>query len=242
MNQGMPYVWESVESLREMLSKETDGRQSKRLQLLYLLASRQATTRTAAAQLLGVNRETVGQWLRQYERGGLDRVVAIKQPPGQLSSLPEEVIDAMRGKLQDPRGVASFKALQEWVARSFGLRPSYRVIHYTATQLLGARLAVGRRSHVKKKRDRRRLFRRVLPRASDTRFRPPVRLIGKLRCLQRSPQRLLLACRSRCGRPTKAGLDCSRPGAGGSRCVASNRSLYASTTSILRTSMEPSRR
>ncbi len=60
MNQGMPYVWESVESLREMLSKETDGRQSKRLQLLYLLASRQATTRTAAAQLLGVNRETVG--------------------------------------------------------------------------------------------------------------------------------------------------------------------------------------
>ncbi len=194
MNQGMPYVWESVKSLREMISKEPDGHKSKRLQLLYLMARRHATTRRAAAQLLGLNRETVGQWLHQYERGGLDRMLALKQPPGLRSSLPEEVIEAMRGKLQDPIGVSSFKALQEWVAQSFGLHPSYRVIHYTATQLLGARLAVGRRSHVKKKRDRRRLFRPVLKRASDTRSRPAVRSSGRLRCPSRSPRALPLVC------------------------------------------------
>jgi len=242
MNQGMPYVWESVESLREMSSKQTDGRKSKRLQLLYLLASRHATTRSGAAQLLGVNRETVGQWLRQYEHGGLDRLLAIKQPPGLLSSLPEEVIEAMRGKLQDPVGVASFKALQEWVAQSFGLQTSYRVIHYTATHLLGARLAVGRRSHVKKKRGRKQLFARALKRASDTRSRQAVRSIGKLHSLRRSPERFPLACRSRYGRLTRVGLDCSRRGDGGSPCVASNRGLCASTTSIIRISMEPSRR
>lgn len=242
MNQGMPYVWESVESLREMISKEPDGRKSKRLQLLYLLASRHATTRHGAAQLLGVNRETVGQWLRQYERGGRDRMLAIKQPPGLHSSLPEEVIAAMRGKLQDPIGVASFKALQEWVAQRFGLHPTYRVIHYTATQLLGARLAVGRRSHVKKKRDRRRLFTRVLKRASDTRSRRAVRAIGKLRSLRRPSSTLPRACRSRCGRRTKVASDCSRRGAGGSPCVASNRWRYAGTTSIIRIFMEPSRR
>lgn len=241
MNQGMPYVWESVESLREMISKEPGGRKSKRLQLLYLLANRHATTRNGAAQLLGVNRETVGQWLRQYERGGLDRMLAMKQPPGLRSSLPEEVIAAMRGKLQDPLGVASFKALQEWVTQSFGLHPSYRVIHYTAAQLLGARLAVGRRSHVKKKRERRRLFRRVLRRASDMRSRQAAQSIGKLRYLRMSP-RIALACRSRCGRRTKAGSDCSRPGVGGSPYVGSNRWLCASTTSIIPIFMEPSRR
>ncbi len=242
MNQGMPYIWEPVESLREMISKETDGRKSKRLQLLYLLATRQATTRRSAAQLLGVNRETVGQWLNQYERGGLGQVLVMGRPPGLLSSLPEEVIDAMRGKLQDPLGVASFKALQEWVAQSFGLHPSYRVIHYTATQLLGARLAVGRRSHVKKKRERRRLFAPVLKRASDARSRQPVQSSGRRRCLSRSPQRLPIVCRSRYGRRTKVGSDCARPGVGGLPYVGSNRCYSAGTNSITFTCMEPSRR
>ena len=58
----------------------------------------------------------------------------------------------MRKKLAHPLGLASFLELQRWVEQTYQIQTTYRVIHYTATQVLGARLAVARRSHIKKKR------------------------------------------------------------------------------------------
>lgn len=162
MNQGMVFVWESKERLLEMISKESDANKLRRLQLLYLLATREARTRKRASQLLGVHRKTVGYWIKAYESGGLEGLLEIKQSTGMVSSLPEEVIEAMRAKLSEPTGVASFKALQHWVEESFKIVTSYRVIHYTAEKVLGARLAVGRRSHLKKKKETNQLFERVL--------------------------------------------------------------------------------
>lgn len=211
MNQGMPCVWESAPTLREMISKQREGRKSIRLQLLYLLATKQATSRTSAAQHLGVERETVGHWLSKYERGGLDSLLEIGSPPGLPASLPDFVITAMRLKLQEPAGLSSFKALQSWVEQSFQLKTSYRVIHYTATKVLGARLAVGRRSHVKKKRGMRKRFALVFKLASDWQSRRRSLFIGKLLYFLIQMRRLWLATKrrldpSRCGPMTKAVL------------------------------------
>src|SRR5215208_8088289 len=94
MNQGMLGVWESEQTLRELISRERDGRKCLRLQLLYLLATKQATNRTTAAKLLGINRQTVGQWLSAYEEGGLASILEIGRPSGLPSSLPDFVIEA----------------------------------------------------------------------------------------------------------------------------------------------------
>ena len=64
----------------------------------------------------------------------------------------------MRTKLAEPTGVASFLALQHWVEQTYHLQTTYRVIYYTATQVLGARLAVARRTHIKKKKVMRHSF------------------------------------------------------------------------------------
>jgi transposase len=154
----MPYVWEPAPYLRELIAKAPNKQQALRLQLLYLLATQQATSRTSVAALLGLDRDTIASWLSKYEQGGLAALLDRAQPPGLPSSLPAEVVEAMRLKLQEPVGLASFKALQAWVEQAFQLHTTYRIIHYTASQVLGARLAVGRRSHVKKKPGMRRPF------------------------------------------------------------------------------------
>src|SRR5215471_20503393 len=145
MNKGMPFVWEPPQTLRELIAREQNKQKALRLQLLYLLVTHQATSRKNAAALLGLDRNTIGSWLTNYEQGGLQTLLEIAKPPGLPSSLPEFVVEAIRLKLQEPAGVASFKALHCWVEQQFQLHTTYRIIHYTASTVLGARLAVGRR-------------------------------------------------------------------------------------------------
>ncbi len=158
MKQGMHAVWEDASQLRKLMQQQSDSRLRTRLHLLYLLRTGVVTNRAHAAHLLGIGRNTVGQWLHQYERGGLQALLALGQAPGKASSLPGAVIAGMRAKLADPRGCASFHELHQWVEQTYGLHTTYFVIWYTATHVLGARLAVARRTHTKKSPMPRRLF------------------------------------------------------------------------------------
>jgi transposase len=158
MNRGMPAVWEDACQLCELMNQQSDGHRRTRLQMLYLLRIGAATDRLQVAQLLGVSRNTVGQWLQCYERGGVSALLRLGQAPGAPSSLPPHVIAGMRERLAQPRGLASFRELRHWVEQTYHIQTTYRVIHYTATQVLGARLAVARRTHLKKKKLRRRAF------------------------------------------------------------------------------------
>ena len=123
-----------------------------RLQMLYLLRIGSAINRLQLARLLGVSRNTIGAWLHIYERGGIAALLRLGLAPGAATTLPPQVITGMREKLAQPLGFASFQELHRWVEQTYQIRTTYRVIHYTATQVLGARLAVARRSHIKKKR------------------------------------------------------------------------------------------
>ena len=67
MNKEMILVKEEPETLVEMMKKEKDARKLPRLQMLYLIATRQAKTRQEVGQLLGIHGETVGKWLTRYE-------------------------------------------------------------------------------------------------------------------------------------------------------------------------------
>lgn len=156
MNQGMLMVWEDADQLCELMSQQADSRLRTRLHMLYLLRIGAARNRIQLARLLGVERETVGAWLHLYERGGLAALLRLGQASGAPSSLPLHVQAGMREKLAQPLGLASFRELHRWVEQTYQIQTTYRVVHYTATQVLGARLAVARRSHIKKKQPMRR--------------------------------------------------------------------------------------
>lgn len=158
----MTYIWESKEELEKRMKQQRDVQKLQRLQMLYLIKTQQAKKRKEVGQILNVSREVVGQWLMRYEEGGVEKLLQIKPKRGTKSSLPTEVIAAIREKLGQAEGVSSYVALLEWVKESFAITTSYRVIYYTARDVLGARLAVARKSHSKKKKAHKKPSKRVL--------------------------------------------------------------------------------
>ena len=52
-------IHESVEELRDLLTRESDGRRKERIQVLYLFKSGQVKSLCQAGQLLGRDRKTM---------------------------------------------------------------------------------------------------------------------------------------------------------------------------------------
>lgn len=161
MNKGLPWILENTDELRNLIHAETDGWRRTKLQVLLLLKTRQARTRQAVAASLGVNAETVGDWITNYERGGLERMLAVGSSGGSASSLPDQVLEALKTKLADPVGFGSYHEIVRWVEESFGVETNYSIMYYTVTKKLGGRLAVARPTHIKKKQRGRGLYRHL---------------------------------------------------------------------------------
>jgi Homeodomain-like domain len=63
MRHPVPPIREDEAALKQRLHHEHDGHKKPRLQMLYLLVTRQAQDRQDVARLLGVHRHTIGRWL-----------------------------------------------------------------------------------------------------------------------------------------------------------------------------------
>lgn len=150
MRKPLPEIQESESDLREMLRTEKRTRQRQRLQMLYLLKSGQATTRMKAAQMLAVNRMTVGRWLQTYEKEGIAGLLSIKTKPNRKLSIPPCILYQLKHELEKPEGFSSYKAIQIWLDEKFSLSIPYKTVHSIIRYRLKAKLKVGRKSHVKK--------------------------------------------------------------------------------------------
>ena len=150
MNKTLPVIHESANDLKQQLQQERDQRKRQRLHVLYLLASGQATNRTAGAELLGVDRNTVGRWLTQYRDGGLAALLAVYVPAGKRPSLAPAQLAQLQQRLEQPDGFASYGEIQQWIATTFGVQMGYHAVHTLVHDKLRARPKVARPSHEKK--------------------------------------------------------------------------------------------
>lgn len=150
MNKAMPKVEETSESLKERMSREGHVLKRTRLQALYLIASGQAKTRSGVAKLLGLSRNTVGEWLAVYEQQGLEALLVVGSPPGKQPTLNREQERRLREALADPKGFASYQAVRDWIERELEVAMQYGTVHKVVRYKLGAKLKGPRRSHIKK--------------------------------------------------------------------------------------------
>jgi transposase len=150
MNKPLPTIAESTESLHLQLRAETDPKKRARLQALYLLASGQARSRLALAQLLAVHRHTIQTWLKRYEEGGLRGLLAIKRAPGKPPSVSSRVLTKLQERLSDVRGFGSYGEVQQYLARTHKIALAYSTVHKLVRYRLKAKLKAPRRSHPKK--------------------------------------------------------------------------------------------
>src|SRR5687768_12061337 len=116
MRNPVPPIREDEATLKQRLQQGHDGHKKPRLQMLYLLATRQAQDRQDVARLLGVHRNTIGRWLARYAAGGMDSLLATYVPPGKPISLAPAVLASLEQVLRRPEGFASYEVLRQWVA------------------------------------------------------------------------------------------------------------------------------
>jgi transposase len=150
MRHPVPPMREDEAILKERLQREHDGQRKPRLQMLYLLVTRQARDRQDVAQLLGVHRNTIGRWLARYATGGLDALLATYLPPGKPVSLAPEVRASLEQALHRPEGFASYEALRQWVQQTHGVEVRYKTLYTLVRVRFKARLKVARPRHTKK--------------------------------------------------------------------------------------------
>ena len=150
MNRRIPEIHESVGELKRRFKSEQHPRRRARLPMRYLLKSGQARTRKEVAELLGVTRDTIGDWLSKYERGGISELLTFKTHPNRKLGIPESVLERMKMKLQTPAGFPSYKAIQAWLKAEFGLEIPYSTVHRIVRTRLKAKLKVPRPFNVDK--------------------------------------------------------------------------------------------
>jgi transposase len=88
-------IRESCAQLNTLMHQQSRAMAQERLQVLYLLKSRQAQDITTAAQLIGRDRTTVQRWLQQYQQGGIAQLIAARTGQGRKRLISEPVNQAL---------------------------------------------------------------------------------------------------------------------------------------------------
>lgn len=152
MNRKLPDITESAPELKARLRKESVGYKQQRLTALYLLQSGGATTRQQVADLIGVNRKTIGHWLDAYANGGIEQMLSRRYPPGRVPLLCQAHLQALRAELDKPCGFSSYGEIQQFIAETYQVEMSYKAVYSLVHDKWGAKLKVPRKSHQKKTR------------------------------------------------------------------------------------------
>ena len=150
MNKKVPEITESVEDLKVLLRQSEKRHEIQRLTALYLLKSGGAKNRIQVADLLGVDRMSVGHWLQTYETGGLEKLLERRYPPGRLPLLTEEQRAILRAELERPEGFQRYVQTQAFITDTFGVKMKYKAVYALVHDKWGAKPKVPRKSHVKK--------------------------------------------------------------------------------------------
>lgn len=129
MRKKIPQVTEELTDLKSLLKKENKSWIKQRLQMLYLLKSKQVTTILELSSILAVNRNTVGRWLALYEKGQLSDLMEMRKPKGRALSIPLDVLDKLKEELKKPDKFKSYKDIQDWLKTNHDLDIPYKTVH-----------------------------------------------------------------------------------------------------------------
>ena len=137
-------ITETDEDLKQLLRTQKSASDKERVQLLYLLKTKQATTIQSAAALLGRHRVTVQEWLRLYRSGGLEVLLEHKPRTGRRQSIPQWAQEALNKRLHQPEGFESYGDVCQWLERQLGISAPYKTVHQLVHYRLNASPKVAR--------------------------------------------------------------------------------------------------
>jgi transposase len=137
-------ITETEADLKQRLRSQKTASDKERIQLLYLLKTKQATTIQSATTLLGRHRVTVQEWLRLYRRGGLEAMLTHKPRTGRRQSIPQWAQEALNKHLHQSEGFNSYGEICQWLEQQLGITAPYKTVHQLVHYRLKAAPKVAR--------------------------------------------------------------------------------------------------
>lgn len=122
-------IAETEEELKKFLNQEKTGSGKERLQLLYLLKTKQVKSVTEAASILGRNRVTLQEWLKKYREGGLANFLLKKVSTGRPKEIPDWAEKSLVKALKSPEGFNSYGEICQWLSERLGREVNYKTVH-----------------------------------------------------------------------------------------------------------------
>ena len=150
MNKKLPTINESADFLLKRMKAEAEPKKRLRLQAIYLLATQQARSRLELSHLLALHRHTIRNWLKLYEQGGLEKLLAVHNPAGKKSSLSDAAICALKRRLSTPEGFASYREIHRFLQSEHQVAIGYGAVHKLVRYNLQAKPKRPRPAHPKK--------------------------------------------------------------------------------------------
>ena len=99
-------VTQSEEELKKRLQTVRSVSQKEKLQMLWWIKSGQVHEQQEIGLGLGKDTSTITRWLQKYRLRGLSGLLEIKKAPGATRKMTDEVLAALKQKLESGEGCA----------------------------------------------------------------------------------------------------------------------------------------
>jgi transposase len=150
MNKALPKIKETADEIRERLKRESQAKRRNRLQALYLVATKQAKSRSAVSRMLGFNRNTISEWFSLYENGGIEKLLEIHKPAGAPAKITDAAITEIKEILATEKGFRTYREIHQLVVKNHQIEVGYQAVHNLVRYRLKAKAKVPRPSNPKK--------------------------------------------------------------------------------------------
>lgn len=122
-------IKETKVQLRDILSKQKNAPDYKKIQALYLMKTGQVTTVIEVSELLGVHRVTVQKWFKKYRDQGIDGLLTSKKSTGRPSIVSASTLSDLKEKLTSSNSFKSYEDVHEWLQHKHGVDVNYKTIY-----------------------------------------------------------------------------------------------------------------
>jgi transposase len=165
MKRKISNISETLDELNTRVNKERKSDVKRRIHMLFLIKNSEISTRKELADHIRVHRNTIRNWLSMYQSGGFDELLKMKTsgPPSGQHSLPENILSALKERLEEPSGFSNYVEIHTWLEKNYGVKIKYRTLHQIVRYRLKAKPKIPRKSHVKKNEVQQTEFRENLP-------------------------------------------------------------------------------
>ena len=143
-------ILEDLEYLEKLLKKEKNVKVKSRIHFLYLNKINPNYQQKELCQILGLKRNCLRVWTKNYELNGLDNFLKVDKPPGRKAKLDNDNLLKLQDKLKDSEGFVSVDSIRQWIKLELGIELTYRQTHHATSKKLKAKPKVARPSHIKK--------------------------------------------------------------------------------------------